>query len=762
MSAKSEQNTRTSESDFPGLDSITVDGHSKSLDVCILTPDILGPIRNGGIGTAYSYVADALVADGHQVTILYVHGRHVETGDFDQFVTAYKERGISLVPLPELRVNMPKGPRKQAVLSYTAYEWLKDKNFDLIHVSEWRGTGYYCLLAKRLGMAFQNTLICVKASSPMLWNLIGNSEPITDLNQLVTIHIERKCIELADIVISGSKYMLRWMAEHNYNLPRPRVFFQPNIMPAVDIPTNMTSNEVNELVFFGRLEPRKGIHIFCDAIDELASQHKSGNVTETSGLKITFLGKEAKSHFNSREYIENYSKEWPFEIKVVSNLGQPQALEYLRQSGRLAVMPSVIDNSPFGVYECLAECIPFIAANTGGIPELINSSDHAEVLFELHPIPLRKHILRVLKNGVRIASPSFDFKDNLKIWSRFHNNVLDLKTSMRPEKESRKIEEEKPLVSVCVAHYNRPLLLKQALLSLEMQDYPNYEVIVVDDGSTNPDVVKQLGELEQKYSHKGWKFIRQENRYLGAVRNTGAQIAKGRYLLFMDDDNVAKPNEISRFVRAAEYSKADILTCFSDEFSGKEMPSVATPIERRVTPVGDNLALGLFFNGFGDSNALVRKSVYDALGGFTEDYKVGKDDQEFFARACLKDYSLLVVPESLFWYRQSDLRLRDTHYNQYAGSLRVARPYISTAPRKFQELFLFAQGLRLASVGGGANHGQIQEIEELAGQLERYQKLFSIGFKLFHLQSRLFDLVIKAEIKIVKILMSLFGWLKKK
>ena len=126
-----------------------------------------------------------------------------------------------------------------------------------------------------------------------------------------------------------------------------------------------------------------------------------------------------------------------------------------------------------------------------------------------------------------------------------------------------------PLVSVCLATFNRPSLLAQALESLRCQDYPNFEVLLVDDGSDEPDALVFLDQLEPEFKAKGWRIIRQENNYVGAARNNGARHARGEYLLFMDDDNYAEPHEISTFVKAATYSRADVLTCAIKRFHGK-------------------------------------------------------------------------------------------------------------------------------------------------------------------------------------------------
>ena len=256
---------------FPGLPVLKNESEqTRPLRVCILTQDFVGPVRNGGIGTAYRYLADFLVEQGHEVTVLYASGRHCEKGKIGDWVQFYGERNIKFVPMPKAKVPATEGPLGQAGrVSYTAYEWLKSRDFDLVHVSEWRAIGYYSLIAKSLGLEFHNTLFCVKASSPTVWSRTGGGLPLDNHYQMMIGYMERRCMELADVAISGSLHLLRWMLDHGYNLPQGRCHVQPNIMGTDTLPTVGKSHKigdrvpVDEIVFFGRLEARKGLHIFC-------------------------------------------------------------------------------------------------------------------------------------------------------------------------------------------------------------------------------------------------------------------------------------------------------------------------------------------------------------------------------------------------------------------------------------------------------------------------------------------------------------------
>ena len=178
------------------------------------------------------------------------------------WVSEYKKLGITFVPMPDPEVpNLQGKVGREMTRAYGVYEWLKHQQFDIVHASEWKGLSYYCLVAKNLGIAFPDTLFCIKASSPSLWNLEGNAQLLKNPGVLITAFIERKSIELADVVVSGSKYMLQWMMKHGYQLPSKHVYVQPNIILDAGLEKKANNNRgpyaVEEMVFFGRLEPRK-------------------------------------------------------------------------------------------------------------------------------------------------------------------------------------------------------------------------------------------------------------------------------------------------------------------------------------------------------------------------------------------------------------------------------------------------------------------------------------------------------------------------
>ncbi len=97
--------------------------------------------------------------------------------------------------------------------------------------------------------------------------------------------------------------------------------------------------------------------------------------------------------------------------------------------------------------------------------------------------------------------------------------------------------EYQPFFSIIIPTYNRAGLIGQTLDALCLQTFPDYEVIIIDDGGSDP-----LEEMLLKRNDARLHLIRTENRERGAARNSGVQQARGKYITFLDSDDVAYPN----------------------------------------------------------------------------------------------------------------------------------------------------------------------------------------------------------------------------
>ncbi len=686
---------------FPSLPKVDAPRASGSPRVCIATWEIEGPSRNAGIGTAYTSLADALKRAGYDVTVLFLLGCHPSDGNMIDWVDYYRtKKGIKLVPLP-----MAHEPRIHAAwassVSYHTYVWLKEHqhDFDIIHFPECQGLGFYSLLAKRQGLAFANTTFVVSAHGPTFWVKEGSQDYIRNLGELEIDFMERMSVAAANVVVSPSQYLLGWMQQNGWELPE-QTYVAPYVLPQGVLSENPPpdkATKIREIVFFGRLEIRKGLKLFCDALDELCS--KNGGPE----FEVTFLGKETQLYGRSSiGYISDRSKKWSVPWHIVSNKYSSAAVEYLRGPGRLAVISSLVDNFPNAALECVGAGVPLLASNVGGIPEIIAPADRENVCFEPRPDVLADRIRRALKGGAFSARPSASFTDTERKWVNWHSALANSAKSDRSVSSSRSAKDESifPLVSVCFAYNPREKGAAATLASLRQQDYPHLEVILVECGSDDSSTATSLSG-EESFKGNSLRRIRLRSSEIGAARNAAVRQAKGEYLFFVDDHTLLMPgNALSVFVQVAQRVGADIVTSAVSFFLGSSDGSSEGRLEHSRRPfLGGDVATGAFVNCFGSINALVRRDAFDTIGGFSDEAVSTLDEWEFLAKAALMGLRMETMPEVYIWYRED--QDQESLVHSLVNAVRSARPYTmpgrKVSPSMEQMLakvIQFGQGLK--------------------------------------------------------------------
>lgn len=558
-----------------------------------------------------------------------------------------------------------------ATASKRVYDFLRqrDGEFDIIHFAENSGIGYFSALARHEGLALRTSRIVVGLHGAQFeWAEMLNKRYPSDRYAAEMAVFERQTAELADAVVSPSEYMLEYVRTRGWTLP-PRAIVVPNVVAdrTLSKAPRTTNGPLTELVFFGRLEERKGIRLFVETLELLFVTAPPD--PPTSITKITFLGKDvsdvstlagASSLLNQALLVIQSQSKVEFDFAFIKDADRDQALAYLEEPHRLAVMPSLGDNSPSTVLECISRSIRFIASDVGGVPELVHPDDQAEVLFK----PLAKNFAAKI-SAVVLASSSSPLPPSIRphpatksaqeTWFDLHHSLADIPFPPRPPDPSHP-----PLVSICITSYERTRLVGQLLDSIQGQTYKSIEVILVDDGSESPEATLALAAIEQKYFKRhGWTLLRIPNSYLGEARNRGAALAKGAFLFFLDDDDVIKPRAVETLVSVARETKATALSSWLDEFASDVNPlntTVEVPHRRTYWFLGQSLAAGTLWNSFGSGNIFVERGAFEALGGFSTYREVGGEDWEFYMRLALGGYEQLVVPDELMFVRSDSAR----------------------------------------------------------------------------------------------------------
>lgn len=194
-----------------------------------------------------------------------------------------------------------------------------------------------------------------------------------------------------------------------------------------------------------------------------------------------------------------------------------------------------------------------------------------------------------------------------------------------------------PAVSIIVPCYNGGRFLDDLMGSLARQTFHDFEIVVVDDGSTDELTLRKLTALEGQA-----RVIHQENRGLPAARNTGIRAARANIVFPLDCDDTIEPTFLAETIPALQAASANFAMIVTHiRYVGAET---------RVIPRYFNRFDLLFTNT--SSNALVfRKEAWRQVGAYDETMRQGYEDWEFNLRLAEAGYHGIEVAKPLYNYR---------------------------------------------------------------------------------------------------------------
>jgi glycosyltransferase involved in cell wall biosynthesis len=667
---------------FPELDSPASWTGAAKGRICLVCHELVGVANNGGVGTAQTNIAKVLAAGGHEVTILFL--KHASRPLSDEVAAYYAGLGIRVVQDQGLENDFHGGGRIGQ--PFGVYEWLKSQDFDVVHGPELFGFLYFAMIAKQLGLAFANTLFVVGTHAPTEWLAELNHTSLWESELVVAALLERGSVALADMAWSPSRHLLDWMRAGDWPLGDNSYFQRLAYLPYDTLPRSepLPETPVTELVFFGRLQKRKGIELFLDAIDRL----QPAIAALGRPFKVTFLGDNQLAVFGLPEDMHKKRAErWGHDWQLIENFDTPTALAYLREPGRVAVIPSLSDNSPNTVHECLLYGIPFAASKIGGIPEMVAPEEQERVLFATQADACAQVLAKLIAAPARPVKPAYDIEEVNRSWVRWHDHAVAAARAAEPPAPVA----APPSITVVIAHRDRAPLLRQALRSLERQSWRAFDVVVVDAGSTDPGHRAELDAIGSWLEERGWRLIRQESGGLAQARNRGAAEAAGDHLFFLEDGDVLTPHALEMFAATVTRTGAEILNSVCMTHASDEEPTVETPIAARAVYLGGGLATAGFwdFNLFGGASFLIRRDSFATLGGFAAGPDTGHEHVELYVRAELAGIVLASLPEPLIWARKPP----EGRVSPYLGNRLQIGPLYRQAPPYLRLMLVNAQDI---------------------------------------------------------------------
>ena len=198
-----------------------------------------------------------------------------------------------------------------------------------------------------------------------------------------------------------------------------------------------------------------------------------------------------------------------------------------------------------------------------------------------------------------------------------------------------------PKVTIIVPTYNRPNLLPRAIKSILNQTFTDYEIIIVDDASTDhtPEVLSEFNDPRiRSFRHK-------INKGQSAARNLGIYHARGEYIAFLDDDDECVPTRLEDQVALLDASPAEVGIVYGwmskhDDSTGEienERGSVLNGDVFELALTGKNIMVTI--------TMLVRSHVAREIGGFDERLSMGEDPH--FVCNIVSKYQIACLPKTV-------------------------------------------------------------------------------------------------------------------
>jgi len=309
---------------------------------------------------------------------------------------------------------------------------------------------------------------------------------------------------------------------------------------------------------------------------------------------------------------------------------------------------------------------------------------------------------------------------------------------------------KKPTVSVIIPTYNRAHLIGRAIKSVLNQTYQDFELIIIDDGSTDDteDIIRQFQEKDKRI-----KYVKHDkNKGGSAARNTGIKAAKGEYIAFLDSDDEWLLEKLKRQMKVFKNTSSEIGVVYTGIISINEISedtNIQYNIPKKRGWIYEDL---LAENCVGTtSTVLIKKKCFEKSGLFDESLP-GCQDWEMWIRIA-KEYQFNFIKDPLIRYH--------IHNNRITMDLENKIKAKTIVINKFSEEFVLRQKIYSQHCFTRGNlYCKIGNIKKGREEFLKAIKLYPFNLKYFiYLGSALFTPNIYMKLARIKKYW-IFNWIK--
>ena len=691
--------------------------HNPKKVALLFTPEYEGIYKNGGIGTYYRALGETLNRDGWEVILLLIFFNKKNLNK--NSISGVKQ----IFNLSEIEEILNLQQTHKATLSNLSDDIIDRESFRALFFSQalaetykdsiiyaefpdYLGVGYRTIQGKESHLLKSNFIVGVTLHSCHEWINEANQKfiPNSPFDFIHISHYEQNSFERADLSFFPSYFLLDKVKSYGWNVER--AIHLPYFIPLVEDFINQSkhndyikkikeSQEIDKipLIFFGRLEDRKGFLTFAKALNYLSEKIQQS-------IHVFFIGKVVQlenyslRHLNSKEFLESENMKTPYTL--IDDFGSKEAINFVNNCvNPIVCLASSQENFPNAGLEMGQLPIKIIASNTGGFKETLQLLKRSDRVYWFEPQnsrSLAETIEKAIQEGttnIQIPKNSYLKEVNQKI---LDNKLQEISKKIQEEQEIRLNLNAKPKVTIGITCYNLGKYLIECLGSVEAQSYTNIEVLVLDDASTDEYTINIIDQAKKLFPD--FKFLDfQVNGGLGKARNHLIEEATGEFFLPLDADNILLPFAIEKFVQAATYSQATIVICKKKDFGESH---------GEVNFLGGPLPILLQENVCGDACSLFRTQFLKEFK-HPDNRDISTQDWEVITSAYITGRKIVYYPYHLYEYRiRSESMIRGTFFAKEQYYLRQYLAQIS--PKEWQTRHLYFLMMSIQLTGQKLNY----------------------------------------------------------
>jgi glycosyltransferase involved in cell wall biosynthesis len=537
------------------------------------------PFFGGGIGT-YCYITSRMMAGaGHAVTVF------VNDASVHDFKIDNRSESLRIVRFNPSRTGSMQFLGHVTNISYEFAAIIKDfvareGKPDIIESQEYLGIAYYLLQFKWLRYDWCRDIpVLITMHSPSFLYMEYNQVPEHRLPNYWICEMERFSLQAADMLISPSRFMLTELTKR-FELSHSRFEIIPNpFTPSRETTGPLVNAREDQIVFYGKLTAQKGAFHLLRYFQELWEKGFERPLYVLGGHDIIYqpiglsMGDLIKKKY--AKYIRSGLLKLEGKIKPVDMARRLSTAE-------VVVIPSLNDNLPYTVFEMMALGKLVLVSKQGGQSEVVENGVDGFVFDHEQPGSFSNQLKKTLeltadqREGIRHRAIE-------KIRERYDPEIIvgrkeaAIAKAMANAGTARSFPFVRPvqaparapassagLLSVVIPYFNMGGYIGAAVASVLRSNYSNKEIIIINDGSTDPYSISQLNTYREK---EHITVVDGPNQGLARTRNKGAECARGEFIAFLDADDTVQPDYYAKAVVVLDtYDNVEFVGCWTKYF----------------------------------------------------------------------------------------------------------------------------------------------------------------------------------------------------